>query len=200
MKGSIAGLFVVASLVAAGHVHAQEMTPTPGRLELSLIPGGGTWFTDNDDAPGFGNYDAGVAAAYNFSRIFGVEGEVAGAFGLEQELNSAFGERTSPNILSYTGNLVAHWTRYSFVPYATGGIGGLSVFERSDVSIASGETYFSGNVGGGLKWLAPNGRWGLRGDYRFVMIRGKDNSSTFFGTDNRYANRVYGALVINVIK
>src|SRR5262245_20290582 len=69
MKGSIAGLFVVASLVAAGHVCAQEIAPAPGRLEVSVIPGGGTWFLDDDDAPGFGNYDAGAAAAYNFSRI-----------------------------------------------------------------------------------------------------------------------------------
>ena len=200
MKGSIAGLFVVASLVAAGHVSAQEIAPAPGRLEVSLIPGGGTWFLDNDDAPGFGNYDAGAAAAYNFSRIFGVEGEVAAAFGTKQELNGVFGERTSPNLLSYTGNLVANWTGRSFVPYATGGIGGLSVFERSDLSVADGQTHFTGNVGGGIKWLAASGRWGLRGDYRFLMTRGKDDSSSFFGTDNRYANRVYGAVIINAIK
>ena len=92
MKGSVAGLFVVASLVAAGHVCAQETARAPGRLEVSLIPGGGTWFVDNDDAPDFGNYGAGAAAAYNFSRIFGVEGEVAGAFGkagAEQHLRGA---------------------------------------------------------------------------------------------------------------
>jgi hypothetical protein len=200
MKGSIAGLFVVASLVATGHVCAQEIAPTPGRLEVSLIPGGGTWLLDKDDSPGFGNYDAGAAAAYNFSRIFGVEGEVAGAFGLEQELNSVFGERTSPNLLSYTGNLVANWTGRSFVPYATGGIGALSVFEREDVGITGTETHFTGNVGGGVKWFAPSARWGIRGDYRFLMTRGKDSATAFLGTESRYGHRVYGAVVINAIR
>ena len=200
MKGSVAGLFVVASLVAAGHVCAQEIAPAPGRLEVSLVPGGGTWFVDNDDAPGFGNCDAGAAAAYNFSRIFGVEGEVAAAVGTKQELNSIFGERTTPNLLSYTGNLVANWTGRSFVPYATGGIGGLSVFEREDIGITDTETHFTGNLGGGVKWFAPSGRWGLRGDYRFLMTRGNDGATAFFGTENRYGHRVYGAVVVNAIK
>jgi len=200
MKGSVAGLFVVASLVAAGQACAQEIAPAPGRLEVSLIPGGATWFLDNGHAPGFGNYGAGAAAAYNFSRIFGVEGEAAAAFGIRQELNNVFGELATPNLLSYTGNLVANWTGRSFVPYATGGIGGLSVFGRKDVGITDTETHFTGNLGGGIKWFAASGRWGLRGDYRFVMIQGKDGATAFFGTENRYGHRVYGAVVINAIR
>lgn len=200
MKGSIAGLIVVASLVAAVDVSAQEVAPEPGRLEVSLIPGGGTWFLNKGETPDFGNYNVGAAAAYNFSHMFGVEGEVAAAFGNKQQLNSVFGERTTPNMLSYSGNLVANWTGRSFVPYATAGVGELSVFKRLEVGITGTESYFTGNVGGGIKWFAPSSRWGLRGDYRLLLTRGNDDSAVFFGTENRYGHRVYGAVVINAIK
>jgi hypothetical protein len=49
---------------------------------------------------------------------------------------------------------------------------------------------------GGLKWYA--GRWGLRGDYRFIAVPSKDEASAFFGNDARYGHRVYGAVMLNV--
>src|SRR5262245_66237162 len=103
-------------------------------------------------------------------------------------------------MLSYTGNVVAHLPGHSVVPYATGGIGGLSMYKREALDVMGTETYFTGNVGGGVKWFTPNGRWGLRGDYRFLIAAGKDDSSAFFGPVNRYANRVYGAVIINAIR
>ena len=200
MKGSIASLFVVASVVAGGHAYAQETAPGPGKLEMSLIPGGGTWFVHKDSAPKFGSYDAGAGAAYNFSRVLGVEGEVAGSFGVRQRLNAFVGEQKTPNMMSYNGNLVANFTGRSVVPYATAGVGGLSMFSRSDVDVNSTESYFTGNIGGGVKWFAQSGRWGCRGDYRLLMTQGKDNSAAFFGSDNRYANRLYGAVILNAVK
>jgi outer membrane protein with beta-barrel domain len=200
MKGSIAGLIVVASLVAAGQVYAQETTAGPGKVEVSIIPGGGTWFLHKNSAPKFGNYDLGGAAAYNFSRILGAEAEVAGSLGIKQQLNDVFGEEKTPNMLSYSGNLVANMPGHSIVPYATGGIGGLSVYRREAVAVPSTETFFTGNLGGGVKWFAPNNRWGVRGDYRFLMARGKDSVSPFFGPDNRFGNRIYGGVIINAIK
>jgi len=50
------------------------------------------------------------------------------------------------------------------------------MFERPALGVLSDETFLSGNVGGGLKWYAPNKRWGLRGDYRFAMTKGKDDA------------------------
>ena len=48
------------------------------------------------------------------------------------------------------------------MPYATGGVGGLTMFERPAVGVFNDETFLTGNVGGGIKWYAPNNRWGLR--------------------------------------
>jgi hypothetical protein len=52
----------------------------------------------------------------------------------------------------------------------------------------------------GVKWYAPDGRWGLRGDYRFIAVRSDDSAPAFFGRDSRYGHRVYGAVVINALR
>jgi hypothetical protein len=111
--------------------------------------------------------------------------------GLEQSLSNfggLTGDEKTPNFLNYSGNVVV-WlpTGKSFVPYGTGGIGAL-MFEREELGINDTETFLTGNVGGGAKWYAANGRWGLRGDYRFMMVRDKDDGPTFFGGngDTRY--------------
>ena len=41
------------------------------------------------------------------------------------------------------------------------------------------------------------GRWGLRGDYRFIGVRSKNDAPAFFGQETRYGHRVYGAVLIN---
>jgi hypothetical protein len=69
--------------------------------------------------------------------------------------------------------------------------------DRPQVGVTSDETFFSGNVGGGVKWYAPNNRSGLRGDYRFQTTKGKDDAPAFFGRDTRYVHRVYAGLIIN---
>ena len=61
-------------------------------------------------------------------------------------------------------------------------------------------TFLTGNVGGDVKWYASNGRWGLRGDYRFTAVRDKDDAPSFFGRDTRYGHRVYGGLIVNVVR
>ena len=55
-------------------------------MELTLIPGGGLFFTESTDAeePSFGNYNLGGAFVYNINRYFGLEAEVGGTFGIEQ--------------------------------------------------------------------------------------------------------------------
>jgi hypothetical protein len=74
------------------------------------------------------------------------------------------------------------------------------MLEKTGLGIKKAETFLTGNVGGGLKWYAPNGRWGLRGDYRFLATQSKDDAPAFFGQDTRYGHRVYGAVVINAIR
>jgi hypothetical protein len=86
--------------------------------------------------------------------------------------------------LSLTGNLVVSApTRASIVPYVTGGVGGLTMFQRASLGINSTDTFLTGDVGGGLKWYATNGRWGVRGDYRFIAVRADDDAPTFFGRE-----------------
>ena len=199
----IAVLIAVAGLAGASQAYAQEAAPGPGVVEVSIIPAGGVFFTEATDTnePSFGNYDLGGAVAVNFNRYVGVEGEVSGALGIEQQLE--FGglntDRKTPHILNYSGNVVISApNRSQVVPYVTAGVGGLSLFEKASLGINDTETFLTSNVGGGVKWYA--GRWGLRGDYRFVGVQSKDDAPAFFGQDTRYGHRVYGAVILNVVR
>jgi opacity protein-like surface antigen len=203
MIRSTAVLIAVLSIVGVSRVHAQERSAGPGTVEVTVIPGGATYFTNADRGSEFGNYSLGGALTYNINRIVGVEGEVLGSIGVKQDLRfgGATANRKSPNTVAYTGNVVLSLpTNSSFVPYATGGVGGLTMLEKTGLGIKKAETFLTGNVGGGLKWYAPNGRWGLRGDYRFLATQSKDDAPAFFGQDTRYGHRVYGAVVINAIR
>jgi hypothetical protein len=197
----IAVLLTAVGLVGSGEVYAQEATPGPGAVQVTIIPGGATFFTEgkNANGPSFGNYDLGAGLAVNFNRYVGIEGEVSGALGISQDLQlgGATSNLKTPNLLNYSGNLVLYApNKSSVVPYVTGGIGGLSAFERPSLGINNTETFLTGNVGGGLNWYA--GRWGLRGDYRFVAVRAKDDAPDFFGQETRYGHRVYGGVILNV--
>jgi len=203
MKRSIAVAIAALVIVGAGRAAAQEVTPGPGTVEITLIPGGATFYTSTDTAPEFGNYTFGAGVTYAINRIVGVEGEVAGTAGISQDL--AFGgattNRKSPDTVNYSANVVVSApTHTSVVPYVTGGVGGLTMFERASLGINDTGTFLTGNVGGGVKWYASNGRWGLRGDYRFTAVRDKDDAPSFFGRDTRYGHRVYGGLIINVVR
>lgn len=205
MKRWIAVLVITGSgfVVGAGSAYAQEANAGPGRLEVSIIPAGGVFFTERTQTnePSFGNYDLGGAVAVNFNRYVGVEGEVSGALGISQNFQFAgiTANQKTPNILNYSGNVVVSAAnRSSVVPYVTGGVGGLSLFEKAALGINDTETFLTGNVGAGVKWYA--GRWGLRGDYRFIGIQSKDDAPSFFGRDTRYGHRVYGAVILNVVQ
>jgi hypothetical protein len=200
----IAALITVVGLAGADRALAQDAPSAgPGRVEVTIIPGGGTFFTEGKDTqgPSFGNYDLGGGVAVNFNRFVGVEGEVSGSLGITQDLQS--GGLTSnlktPNLLNYSGNVVVSAAnRSAVVPYVTGGVGGLSLFERPILGVVGTETFLTGNVGGGVKWYS--GRWGLRGDYRFVAVRSKEDAPEFFGQETRYGHRVYGGVILNVTR
>lgn len=202
MTRLIATALTVAAIGAATPAFAQDAAPGPGRVVVTIIPGGATFFTDADDnprGPGFGNYELGGSVAVNFNRYVGVEGEVSGGIGVSQamELGSSTIDEKSPNLLNYSANLVLSApNRTSVVPYLTGGVGGMTMFEREAVTVNDVETFLTGNVGGGLAWYA--GRWGLRADYRFIAVQSKDDAPSFFGAENRYGHRVYAGVLLNV--
>ena len=70
--------------------------------------------------------------------------------------------------------------------------------EQASLGITDTETFLTGNVGGGVKWYS--GRWGLRGDYRFITVQYKDDAPAFFGQETRYGHRVDGGIILNVAR
>ena len=192
------------SLVGVDRAQAQtpEQAPGPGTLEVTIIPGGATFFTEASDSnsPSFGNYDLGGSATVNFNRYVGIEGEVSGLLGVSQSLDFVNGavDVKTPHFLNYSGNVIVSAGRGSVVPYATAGLGGLSLFERAEVGVNDTNTFLTSNVGGGVKWYA--GRWGLRGDYRFIAVQSKDDAPVFFGQETRYGHRIYGGVIVNVVR
>jgi len=202
MTRRIAVLIAALSALAAVPTFAQEVSPGPGTLEVTVIPGGATFFTSKGTGPEFGNYTYGGALTYNVTKYVGLEGEVGGSAGVAQDLKFATAtvNQRTPNSLTYNGNIVVAAAGYSLVPFVTGGIGGLTEFERPELGVKDMTTFLTGNVGGGLKWYAPKGRWGLRGDYRFIAVRSNDTASSFFGQETRYGHRVYGGVIVNALR
>lgn len=205
MRYRIVTLAVVMGFMGAWPALAQtrESSSGQGTLEVTIIPGGGTFFTEskNAESPGFGNYDLGGSATVNISRFIGFEGEVSGALGIGQNLDfsgMSLADVKTPHLLSYNGNVIVHVPAASVAPYVTGGVGGLSLFERAELGVTDTATFFTTNVGGGVKWYS--GRLGLRADYRFIAVPSKDDAPAFFGQDTRYAHRVYGGVILNVVR
>jgi hypothetical protein len=203
MSCRVAALVLAGITFVAGHAYAQDSNESSGLVEVTYMPAGAAFFTSKGDSPSFGNYGFGTAVAFNINRFIGVEGELGAMIATTSGLQ--FGDLNShikaPNVLSYTGNVVVTpWTNHVVVPYATGGVGGLTMFERPELGVTSDETFFSGNFGGGIKWYAPNKRWGLRGDYRFGITQSKDDAPEFFGRDTRYVHRVYAGVIIRTVR
>ena len=204
LRTALLTVFVAAVGLSPALAQTTESSSSgPGKVEASIIPGGGIFFTEGKDshAPSFGNYDVGGSLTVNVNRYVGIEGEVSGGLGVSQSLDVAgasLADTPTPHLLNYSGNLIVHVARGPVVPYVTGGVGGLSLFERADLGVNDTETFFTGNVGAGVKWYS--GRLGLRGDYRFIAVQSTDNAPAFFGQETRYGHRVYGGIVLNVAR
>ncbi len=199
----IAALITAVAVVGTSQAYAQDAAPGPGTVVVTIIPGGGTFFTEskNTGRTSFGNYDLGAGVTVHLNRYVGIEGEVSGSVGVAQDLIVAgrTSNTKSPNSLNYSGNLVVSAAnKTSVVPYVTAGIGGLSLFEKTSLGINGTDTFFTSNVGGGVNWYA--GRWGLRGDYRFVAVQSKDDAPDFFGQETRYGHRIYGGVLLNLTR
>jgi opacity protein-like surface antigen len=198
---------VLAAALALGFSATSIAQDVPGaaRWEVSAFPGGGIFFTEGDtgSSPDFGEYGLGGAFTFNVNRWIGVEGEIGAGLSIDQNLS--FGSTTLsnakvPHSLAYNGSVIYSVTGNDrpFAPYVAGGLGGLTFFTRDDVQslgLNNDETFLAGNVGGGVKWfLSPH--WGVRGDYRFFVVDGKDDVPAFFGlNETRYGHRVYGGFV-----
>jgi hypothetical protein len=197
---------VLVMTFGASMAFAQEGGTGAGRFEVTAMPGGGMFFTtaDTEREPEFGNYVLGGAFAYNANRWIGFEVEGGSLVGVKQSLTfngAPLTNQRTPFMVTYTGNvLVNPWgSDRPFIPFATAGLGGLSMFDTDSVAnldLSARTHYLTGNVGGGLKWFAAR-HWGVRGEYRLFMVDGKDTAPAFFGQENvRYAHRVAAGLVL----
>jgi len=195
---------LVAFALGAGSAYGQEGTAGAGRFEVGAFPGGAIFFTEsgNGTEPNFGNYALGGSMTFNVNRYVGVEGEGGGTVGVRQNFTAAetaFVNQRTPGMWMYHGNVIVNplGNDRAFVPYATGGAGGLTMAPWGDVDalgVTTHETYLTGNVGGGLKWFSTQ-RFGIRGDYRFFAVRNKDTAPWFFGNENRFGHRVQAGLI-----
>lgn len=195
---------VLATFITAVSAYGQEIGAGAGRFEIGAFPGGGMFFTEstNGTEPQFGNYALGASFAVNVSRWIGIEAEGGGSVGVRQNFDVgsvAFTDQRTPSMWSYSGNLVVHPWRSdrAVVPYATGGLGGLTMTPYGEVEtlgVTSYETYLMSNVGGGLKWFSTH-HFGVRADYRFFMVKNNDGAPWFFGNENRYGHRVQAGLI-----
>jgi Outer membrane protein beta-barrel domain len=206
MLRRISSLFVVA-LLTAGSAYSQEAGLGAGRIEIGAFPGGGLVFQESGKGaePDFANYALGGTFTLNVNRYFGIEGEAGGSLGIKQNLSTVEGvtlEEKTPNTWLYMGNAVLNplGNDRTLVPYAAGGVGGLTLLDVTGedapvTGLARNETYLMGNVGGGLKWFASR-HVGLRADYRFFMVKGKDAAPAFFGVEDRFGHRVTAGLLL----
>jgi hypothetical protein len=200
MFRSVLVLIAAAAIVRCGDAYAQDTSPGPGVVEVTVIPAGAAFISSKNGAPSFGNYGFGTAVTYNINPLIGVEGEFGGMIATSSNLQ--FGDldhhTKAPNFLNYNVNAIVSAARFGpSIVYGAGGIGGLTMFERAGLGVTGDTTFFAGNVGGGVKWYAPNSRWGVRGDYRFLMTKSNSDAPSFFGRDRRYGHRLYAGVIIN---
>ena len=209
MTRRLATLLVAASVVSAADASAQESAQRQATIEVSVIPGGGTFFRDGGETAetSFTNYDLSGVLTINLNRYFGFEGEVGTSLGLSQTLRLAGAQQDlqSPNLLHHTGNLVVYApTGAPLVPFITAGLGGVTIFDRATLFIPETRTFLAGNVGGGVKWYGT--RWGIRADYRFLIVRSEEFvpdplvrvRPPFFGRETRYGHRLFGGVILKL--
>ena len=84
-------LTVVAALIGVSSVaYAQEDGVGSARFEIVLDPVGGMFWTEGSEESGeadFSQYHTALSATYNVHPYWGLEGELAGDFGVEQRLS-----------------------------------------------------------------------------------------------------------------
>jgi hypothetical protein len=207
MRIRLPALLLAVPFVLAQTAFAQER-PGPGRFELGAFPVGGIFFTNGSSGqePDFGNFALGGTVTYRVNRWVGVEGEFGNAIGVSQNMRlgnvESPVEQHSPCMYAYSGNFVVTplGPGASIVPYLTAGAGGITMLGTDEVAglgITNNTTFLTGNAGGGTKWYL-NDRWGVRADYRLVVVDNKAGAPAFFGRDSvRYGHRVYGGLLFS---
>jgi hypothetical protein len=192
-------VFAIATFATAGAASAQEVGA--GRVEIGCaVFGVGGLFMEaaTPTEPSFNKYVFGGSVTFNLNRHFGLETDLSLTLGQRQASTQSLTPQTTPNLFSYGQNLVYNpiGSDRALAPYVVGGVGGWTLFDTAgsaDLGLPGPHTYLTGDVGGGVRWFMVR-HWGIRADYRHILIK-NDASVPFFGPQSlRQANRIYGAL------
>jgi hypothetical protein len=200
------GAFLIAwAVFVAAPVSAQDDVGA-GKTDLSIVAGGWVSFTapSTSPEPSFGEYVVGGNMSFAPLPWMGVEAELLAGLRRSQVLKYG-STRTlttkSPPVFMDAVNLVIPFIgdQRAVVPFVTAGIGETTVNRLRDAGQVDTETFFTGNLGAGVK-LYTSGRWAYRVDYRYFLIRSEDPApGTFFGHQERRAQRVTGSLIVKLI-
>ncbi len=198
------GVGVALAAMSAVPAYAQEQGATPAAVDLTIVPGGGMFFLSGSTESHFRNYNVGGAVGVNLNNYIGLEGEgnmTMGVYHQNLVLSGTPVTEAPPNTVDFSGNVLFSIPggQHSTVPYAAMGLGSLILLEHNDLAIPAAKMFFTANMGGGLKWYANN-HWGLRADYRFVVIQSSDKAPEFFGREGRFAHRIYGGVILNLVE
>jgi hypothetical protein len=168
---TVASLVALASLIGTGIATAQ---PTDGPIvpgEITITPFIGFGFSGDLDS---GTGAVGVAGGYNYNSKVSIEGE----FSVLPSPELGGLTEADATVWAVTGNLLYHFVRRQFTPYAAVGIGfGHSGAEGTTPSVLPGgppvpfensSTKFVANFGGGLQRQFSD-RLRFRGDLRYFF-------------------------------
>ena len=121
------------------------------------------------------NYGLGGGVEVNFNRYVGVEGEVTG--GAWDHAGPDFTERhvepedaEPAQLQQQRGRSAANRLDRAIRDRRHRRV---DAFRQRHARRYHTDTFLTGNVGGGVKWFNSSGRWGLRGDYRFVTVKSR---------------------------
>ena len=200
MVRRVLGVLAV-TLLTASAAAAQERNGA-GRIEIdgALLGGGVLWLPTATPLPRGYVFDAAVTA--NVNRWIGLEGDFAWSLGRSQTVGVNFNPTIehTPSLLFYTGNLIYNPFGHDrpLIPYVEVGGGAVSVLSAENppaFGLALSSTHLGGNVGGGFRWfIMPH--WGVRIDYRYILIRNGDSAAILGAPPIDHAQRVYGAVIL----
>lgn len=201
-RGSTFATTVVWLTLSAASASAQEVRPAV-RAEWCGFPGGALIFTRSTEnaVPDFTNYALGTSLTWNVNGWVALEGEVGFGIGGRSAITlngRLVSEQPMPDTAAYSGNIVLNpvGSARVIVPYVTGGLGAFVLVPRDGteaLGLTEHQSLLTVNVGGGIKWYASRG-WGMRADYRLIMLDHQDEVPLLFEPGMRHAYRIYGGV------
>ena len=199
-----AGRFEVNAIAGSGTVNATSSSGTEANFENRVV-GAGVTYNFNSMLGIEGEVGGGLGVKRTFASltssvvttdaVLDDDGNVVEDATSSVVPMTAFTHAASPRTLGYQANLVFHpmSNDHALVPYVSGGVGGLTLFQRSalqDLGFMDTATYLTGNAGAGLKWLMKSG-FGIRADYRLSTVKHRATDALLFGLSGRpYNHRI----------